>query len=101
MRAETSVPPPAGNGTIIVTGRVGYACADAIRDTAVSAAAHAAKCRNCLRWGSFILNPPSPFTSLAQLVCEQQYRVLVSPPIRATCKSTAVRSSTKGVLIVT
>src|SRR5262249_8243417 len=47
--------------------RVGYACADAIRDTAVSAAAPAARCKNCRR-GSFILNPPSPFTSFDHLV---------------------------------
>src|SRR5262249_29294555 len=30
MRAVTSVPPPAGNGTIIVIGRDGYICAVAI-----------------------------------------------------------------------
>src|SRR5262245_59919239 len=32
--------------------------ARATRDTAGSAAAPAARCRNCLRWGSFILNRP-------------------------------------------
>src|SRR5262249_4906360 len=51
--------------------------------------------------GEVHFEPPSRFTSLDHFVGEQQYRVLVSPPIRATCKSTAVRSSTRGVLIVT
>src|SRR5262245_37391673 len=41
------------------TGREGYACASAKRETAGNAAAPAARCRNCLRWGSFILNLPS------------------------------------------
>src|SRR5258707_11294 len=39
------------------TGRVGYACAIAIRDTAGSAAAPAASCRNRLRWGEFERSP--------------------------------------------
>src|SRR5262249_5882468 len=31
--------------------------------------------KNFLRWGSFILNPPSTFTSFDHLVCEQLDRV--------------------------
>src|SRR5262249_45633778 len=46
--------PPAANPTMIRTGREGYACALAIRDTAGRAAAPTARCRNCLRWGSFM-----------------------------------------------
>src|SRR5262245_2025541 len=42
-----------GKGATTRTGRVGYACAFAIRDTAGSAAAPAARCRNCRR-GSFM-----------------------------------------------
>src|SRR5689334_1159447 len=38
---------------MICTGRDGYACAPATRNDAGSAAAPAARCRNCLRWGSF------------------------------------------------
>src|SRR5262245_31712285 len=57
-RAMVSVAWPAGNGTIIRTGRDGYACAHAIRDTAGSAATPAPSCRKLLR-GSFILNLPS------------------------------------------
>src|SRR5215471_20047195 len=53
MRAVTSVPPPAGNGTIIVIGRDGYVCAVAICDTTDSTAALAARRGNCLRWGTF------------------------------------------------
>src|SRR5262245_42987940 len=37
-----------------MTIRVGWACAQAMRETAGSAAAPAARCRNCLRWGSFM-----------------------------------------------
>src|SRR6516165_12369765 len=53
-RARASKPPPGGNGTTSRIGRVGYACACAVRDTAEDAAAVATRCRNCLRWGSFI-----------------------------------------------
>src|SRR6516164_11185845 len=53
-----SVAPAGPTGTIKRTGRDGYACAHAIRETAGSAAAPAARCRNCRR-GSFILNLPS------------------------------------------
>src|SRR5712691_1674357 len=52
MRATTSLVPPGANGTTIVMGRVGYACAQATRERAGSAAAPA-RCRN-LRRGSFI-----------------------------------------------
>src|SRR5262245_52450043 len=52
-----SVGPPAAKGATTRTGRVGYACAFAIRDTAGSAAAPAARCRNCRR-GSFMTLPP-------------------------------------------
>ena len=48
-RAETSVPPPGANGTIIVIVRVGYACALTTRGDADSVAAPVASCRNCLR----------------------------------------------------
>src|SRR5262249_19341468 len=67
MRAETSLPPPAANGTIIVTGRVGYVCALAIRETAGSAAAAAARCRK-FRRGSFISTLPSLFSLFDHLV---------------------------------
>src|SRR5262245_45398086 len=53
IRATVSFGPPAVNETIQWTGRVGYPCAQVMRDTAGSAAAPAARCRNCLR-GSFI-----------------------------------------------
>src|SRR5262245_9642776 len=53
-RATMSVAPPAASGTIRRTGRVGKACARAIRDAAGSAAAPAASCRTYLRSGSFI-----------------------------------------------
>src|SRR5262249_22403986 len=66
-RARVSNAPPGGNGTTSRIGRVGYACAQAMRETAGSAAAPAARCKN-LRRGSFILNPPSRFTSLDHLV---------------------------------
>src|SRR5215475_2229755 len=58
MRAVVSAPPPGGNPTNRRTGRDGYACALADPDTIGSAAAPAARCRNCLRWGSFILHLP-------------------------------------------
>jgi hypothetical protein len=45
--------PPAAKPTIKRTGFVGYACARAIRDTAGSATAPAARCRNRRR-GIFI-----------------------------------------------
>src|SRR5215471_3996387 len=45
-----------------------------MRETAGSAAALAARCRNCRR-GSFILNPPSLFTSFDHLVGAQQERL--------------------------
>src|SRR5262245_41948073 len=43
-------------------------CVLAIRDIAGSAAAPTARCRNCLRWGSFISVPPSRSFSLDHLV---------------------------------
>jgi hypothetical protein len=49
IRANTSTGPPAAYGTIMVIGRVGYACALAIRDTVGRAATPAARRRNCLR----------------------------------------------------
>src|SRR5215470_8916251 len=49
--------PPAAMGTTKRTGRAGYACAQATRDAADSAAAPAVRCRNRRR-GSFILNLP-------------------------------------------
>src|SRR5262245_9112595 len=60
-----SLPPVAGAVTMIRTGRVGYVCAQARRDTAGSAAAPAARCRK-FRRGSFIVEPP--FTSFDHLV---------------------------------
>src|SRR5262249_29120106 len=48
-RASVVVAPPAGNGTIMVTGRDGYTCALATRDAAGTAVAPAASCKNCLR----------------------------------------------------
>src|SRR5262249_50209582 len=51
IRDNVSVGPPAANGTTIVMGFVGYACALAIRDSIGSAEAPAAKRRN-FRWGS-------------------------------------------------
>src|SRR5262245_55518565 len=67
MRAVTSVTPPAAKGTIIVIGRDGYVWALAICNTIGSAAAPAARCRNCRR-GSIIAVPPSRVTSLDHLV---------------------------------
>src|SRR6266702_5520560 len=57
-RANTSVGPPGANGTTMRTGRVGQACDHAIRDTAGSAAAPAARCKN-FRRGSFIMCLPA------------------------------------------
>jgi hypothetical protein len=42
-RAIMSLAPPAANGTTMVTGRVGYACAHTVRERAGNAAAAAAK----------------------------------------------------------
>src|SRR5262249_55806835 len=53
-RATMSVVPAGPNGTIMRTGRLGYACALAARDTTGSAAPPAVRCKNCLRWGRFI-----------------------------------------------
>src|SRR5215470_10737367 len=53
-----SAPPPGGKPTTMRTGRDGYACAHAKRDTAGSAAAPAARCRK-FRRGSFISILPS------------------------------------------
>jgi hypothetical protein len=53
-------------------GRLGHDCARAIRDTAGSAAALAARCRNRLRWGSFIADLPVPAASLDHLVGAQR-----------------------------
>src|SRR5262249_47811550 len=50
------------------------ACAQAKRDSTGSAAAPAARCRNCLRWGSFIFEPPSRVTSLDHLVGAAEQR---------------------------
>src|SRR5450631_441387 len=52
-RAWRSLAPPAGNPTMMRTGRVGYACARAMHDMVGSAAAPAARCRNWRR-GIFI-----------------------------------------------
>src|ERR1700732_3364902 len=54
IRASTSAGPAAGNGTTIVIGRVGKACAAALRDADGKIAAAAARCRNRRR-GRFIL----------------------------------------------
>src|SRR5436190_556397 len=48
-----SAPPPGGRPTTMRTGRAGYVCAPATPQKVGSAAAPAARCRNCLR-GSFI-----------------------------------------------
>src|SRR5262245_58427588 len=53
MRATMSLGPPAAKETIQCTGRDGYTSAHATCDTAGSAAAPTARCRNCLR-GSFM-----------------------------------------------
>jgi hypothetical protein len=46
IRTITSDGPPAPDGTTIVIGRDGYACAFAIRQAAETAAAPATSCRN-------------------------------------------------------
>jgi hypothetical protein len=51
-----SCTPPAVVPTITRTGRVGYACALAMRDRVGGAAAPTARCRN-LRRGSFMAWP--------------------------------------------
>src|SRR5262245_37632365 len=56
IRAVRSSVPPAANGTIIVIGREGKICALAVRETAGTAAAPAARCRKVLR-GSFMALP--------------------------------------------
>ena len=56
MRPNTSDTPPGANGTIMVIGRIGYACAQAVPDAVGSAAVPAAKRKN-VRRGSFM--PPS------------------------------------------
>src|SRR5215475_11426991 len=48
-----SATPPGGTGTMMVTGRDGYACAQAKREPVGSAAAPAARCRK-FRRGSFM-----------------------------------------------
>src|SRR5215831_13196323 len=50
MRASTSAGPAAGNGTTIVIGRAGKACAAALRDAAGKMAAAAARCRKSTSW---------------------------------------------------
>src|SRR5262245_49521260 len=64
-RAMMSVAPPGAKPTMMRTGRLGYACAQANREMAGSAAAPAARCRK-FRRGSFIFEPP--FTSFDYLV---------------------------------
>src|SRR6516225_3122011 len=54
-RPSTSVSPPGAKGTIIVIGRDGYVCALAIHETAGSAAAPAARCRNFLRGNLMVM----------------------------------------------
>src|SRR5215470_16719741 len=49
IRANVSVGPPAANGTTIVMGFVGYACAPAMRESIGSAEAPAARRRNFRR----------------------------------------------------
>src|SRR5262245_11477055 len=66
-RVKISVPPPGAYPTITRTGREGYACARAVRDTAGRAAAPAARCRNRRR-GSFISIPPSLVSLFDHLV---------------------------------
>src|SRR6516162_1511220 len=67
IRAVRSSVPPAANGTIIVIGREGKVCALAVRETARTAAAPAARCRK-FRRGSFIFELPSAFTSFDYLI---------------------------------
>src|SRR3954463_11289710 len=58
-RANASVPPPAGNGTIIVTGLTGHAAFCARAKGAAAAAAAAANprrtARRCMLWESMLL----------------------------------------------
>src|SRR5690242_2012187 len=70
-RAMVSVAWPAGKGTMMRTGRVGYASAQAKRGRVGSAAAPPAKCKN-VRRGSFILNLPLASDSLDHLVGARQ-----------------------------
>src|SRR6516165_10830958 len=78
-RATTSAGPPAAKPTMMRTGRVGYACAHATRDTAGSAAAPAARRKN-FRRGSFMLNPPSLVSLFDHLVgAGEQHRRHVQP----------------------
>ena len=64
-RAMMSTAPPGANPTMMRTGLAGYVCALAMRDTAVSAAAPVVRCRNCLRWGSFMMVAPETSKSPA------------------------------------
>src|SRR4029453_14890873 len=73
MRAVVSAPPPGGNPTIRRTGRDGYACALADPNTIGSAAAPAARCKNCRR-GKFISIPPPLVCLLAPLVSTGEQR---------------------------
>src|ERR1017187_10234050 len=79
MRATMSAELPAGKPTNKRTGRVGYVCAHASRETAGSIAAPAAKCRNWRR-GSFMALPlfkqRAIWLGLAQL-CRRR---LLKPP---------------------
>src|SRR5262249_45748348 len=70
-RARMSGKPPGAVAATMRTGRVGEACAGAMRDKAGSAAAPAARCKN-VRRGSFSLNLP-PFTSFDHLVGDGQH----------------------------
>src|SRR5262245_44847184 len=72
-RASVVVAPPAGNGTIMVTGRDGYARALATRDAAGTAVAPAASCKNCLRV-SFIAVTSTRASSLDHLVGASEQR---------------------------
>src|SRR5262249_43828031 len=83
-----SVPPPGAYPTMMRTGRDGYACAQAIGDAAGSAAAPAARCRNCLRWGSFILTLPLASHHSTPLVGAAGYGLYVFAPAgRRTVKT--------------
>src|SRR3974390_252420 len=57
-RAVMSIEPPGGNGATSRTGRVGYACAAAIRVIAGHTATPATRCKK-LRRRSFMAFPPS------------------------------------------
>src|SRR5712671_4159584 len=88
MRVSVSVPLPGPKGTMILTGLVGKACARAIRDAAGSAAAPAARCRNCRR-GSFTIVMGQPLHVSAQRrVQEMQCLTEILPadgPLAARC----------------